>query len=114
MKKWRLAAKQYAQLLDRSELDGIYPQLRNAEEQKLKRNLVWHKVGFSWIGMLQLACQIEAKNDPQLGKKLLAYNCSLKEALSLTVTASGNLHGWAWHKGELRCTDGAGGVYRRT
>jgi len=113
MKKWRLAAKQYAQLLEQAELDGIYPKLRDAEEQKLKRNLVWHKVGFSWIGMLQLACQIEVKNDPLLSKQLVAYNKSLWEALSLGVSASRNLHGWAWHKGELLCTDKAGGIYRR-
>jgi hypothetical protein len=113
MKKWRKMTKQYAQLLEQAELDGIYPKLRNAEEQKLKKNLVWHKVGFSWIGMLQLACQIEAKNDPLLRKKLLTYNDSLQEALSFAVIASHNLHGWAWHKGELLDASGAGGIYRR-
>ncbi|MEG4232869.1 hypothetical protein QUA40_12270 [Microcoleus sp. Pol11C3] len=111
IKKWRLAAKQYTQLLEQAELNGIYPKLRDAEEQKLKRNLVWHKVGFSWIGMLQLACQIEVKNDPLLRKKLLAYNDSLQEALSLAVTASRPLPSWAWHKGELLCTHKAGGIY---
>lgn len=113
MKKWRKVGKQYTALLDRSELDGTYPQLKKAEEQRLKGNLVWHKVGFSWIGMLQLACQIEVKNDPLLSKQLVAYNKSLCEALSLGVSASRNLHGWAWHKGELLCTDKAGGIYRR-
>jgi hypothetical protein len=113
MKKWRQVGKQYTQLLAQSKLDGTYPQLKNAEEQRLKRNLVWHKVGFSWIGMVLWTCQFEAKNDSQLRKKLLAYHASLREALSLTVTASRNLHGWAWHKGELFCTDGAGGVYRK-
>ncbi len=37
MKKWRQVAKQYTEILEQSELDGIYPELRNAEEQKLKR-----------------------------------------------------------------------------
>ncbi|MGB8689040.1 MAG: hypothetical protein WCD53_17110 [Microcoleus sp.] len=113
MKKWRQMAKQYTKLLEQAKLDGIYPKLSNTEEQKLKRNLVWDKVSFSWIGMVLWACQIEAKNDPMLRKKLLAYNKSLWEALSLAVTASRNLHGWAWHKGELLCTSGAGGVYRK-
>lgn len=113
MKKWRQMAQQYTKLLEQAELDGTYPQLKKAEEQRLKRKLVWHKVSFSWIGMVLWTCQIEAKNDPMLRKKLLAYNDSLHEALSLAVTASGNLHGWAWHKGELLCTSGAGGVYRK-
>ena len=113
MKKWRQVAKQYTEILEKAELDGFYPKLRNAEEQKLKRNLVWDKVGFSWIGMVLLVCQIETKNDPLLRKKLLAYNDSLQEALSLAVTVSRNLHGWAWHKGELLDASGAGGVYRK-
>lgn len=113
MKKWRQVGKQYTQLLDRAELDGTYPQLKKAEEQRLKTNLVWHKVGFSWIGMVLWTCQIEAKNDPLLRKQLVAYNKSLWEALSLGVSASRNLHGWAWHKGELLCTDKAGGIYRK-
>ncbi|AFZ10875.1 hypothetical protein Osc7112_6787 (plasmid) [Oscillatoria nigro-viridis PCC 7112] len=113
MKKWKQVAKQYTEILEQSELDGFYPKLRNAEEQKLKRNLVWDKVGFSWIGMVLLVCQSEAKNDSQLRKKLLAYNDSLHEALSLAVTASRELHGWAWHKGDLLDANGAGGVYRK-
>ncbi|MDB9513193.1 hypothetical protein PN499_18525 [Kamptonema animale CS-326] len=113
MKKWKQVAKQYTEILEQSELDGFYPKLRNAEEQKLKRNLVWDKVGFSWIGMVMLVCQSEAKNDSQLRKKLLAYNDSLHEALSLAVTASSTLPGWAWHKGDLLDACGAGGVYRK-
>lgn len=112
MKKWKKVAKQYTEILEQSDLHGIYPKLRNAEEQKLKRNLVWGKVGFSWIGMVLLVSQSEAKNDSQLRKKLLAYNNSLHEALSLAVTASRTLlHGWAWHKGDLLNASGAGGVY---
>ncbi|MEG4343043.1 hypothetical protein QUB70_07075 [Microcoleus sp. A003_D6] len=113
MKKWRQVGKQYTQLLARSELDGTYPELKKAEEQRLKTNLVWHKVGFSWIGMVLWTCQIEAKNDPVLSKQLVAYNKSSWEALSLGVSASRNLHGWAWHNGELLCTHKAGGIYRR-
>ena len=113
MKKWRQMAKQYTELLEQAKLDGIYPKLRKAEEQKLKRNMVWSKVGFSWIGMVLLACQIEAKNDPLLRKQLMTYNKSLGEALSLAVAASRNLHGWAWEKGELLDAYGPGGVYRK-
>lgn len=112
MKKWRQVGKQYTELLEQAE-NGTYPQLKKAEEQKLKTNLVWDKVGFSWIGMVLWTCQIEAKNDPLLRKKLLAYNDSLQEALSLGVTASLNLPGWAWQNGELLCTDKAGGIYRK-
>ncbi|MCW6051310.1 hypothetical protein K4039_14720 [Lyngbya sp. CCAP 1446/10] len=112
MKKWRKVGKQYTELLEQAE-NGTYPQLKKAEEQKLKTNLVWDKVGFSWIGMVLWTCQIEAKNDPLLRKKLLAYNDSLQEALSLGVTASRKLPGWAWQNGELLCTDKAGGIYRR-
>ena len=113
MKKWRQVGKQYTQLLKQAKLDGTYPQLKKAEEQRLKTNLVWHKVGFSWIGMVLWTCQMEAENDPLLSKQLVAYNKSLWEALSLGVSASGNLHGWAWHKGELLCTHKAGGIYRK-
>jgi len=113
MKKWRQVGQQYTQLLARAELDGTYPELKKAEEQRLKTNLVWHKVGFSWIGMVLWTCQIEAKNDPLLSKQLVAYNKSLLEVMSLGMSASRNLHGWAWHKGELLCTDKAGGVYRK-
>lgn len=113
MKKWRQLTKQYAELLEQAELDGVYPQLKNAAEQKLKRNMVWQKVGFSWIGMVLLASQLAVKNDPLLEKRLVAYNKSLWEALSLAVKASRNLRGWAWHKGELLCTSPAGGVYRK-
>jgi len=113
MKKWRQVTKQYTEILEQSDLHGIYPELRNAEEQKLKRSLVWDKVGFSWIGMVMVVCQSEAKNDSQLRKKLLAYNDSLHEALSLAVTASRKLRGWAWHKGDLLDASGAGGVYRK-
>ena len=63
--------------------------------------------------MILWTCQIEAENDPLLSKQLVAYNKSSWEALSLGVSASRNLHGWAWHKGELLCTDKAGGVYRK-
>jgi len=113
MKKWRQVGKQYTKFLDRAKLDGTYPELKKAEEQRLKTNLVWHKVGFSWIGMVLWTCQIEAKNDPLLSKQLVAYNKSLLEVMSLGMSASRNLHGWAWHKGELLCTDKAGGVYRK-
>jgi len=82
MKKWRQVGKQYTQLLKQAKLDGTYPQLKKAEEQRLKTNLVWHKVGFSWIGMVLWTCQIEAGNDPLLSKQLVAYNKSSWEARS--------------------------------
>jgi len=56
---------------------------------------------------------LRQKNDPLLSKQLVAYNKSLWEALSLGVSASRDLHGWAWHKGELLCTHKAGGIYRK-
>ncbi|MEG4484216.1 hypothetical protein [Microcoleus sp. D2_18a_B4] len=82
MKKWRQVGKEYTQLLARSKLDGTYPELKKVEEQRLKTNLVWHKVGFSWIGMVMWTCQMEAKNDPLLRKQLVVYNKSLWEARS--------------------------------
>lgn len=96
IKKWRSAAKQYTKISEKAGPNGIYPELSKKEEQALKTNLVWNKVGFSWMGMVLWACQIEAENDPLLMKKLVEYNKVQQEALSLAVTASYRMCGWAW------------------
>ncbi|MFB2917026.1 hypothetical protein [Aerosakkonema funiforme] len=111
VKKWRQATKQITNILGRSEIDGTYPQLKTAEVEKLKSNLVWDKLSFSWLGLTLLVCQLEAPKDNLLREKLIAYNQSLKEALTLAVTASRKLRGFAWKKGKIVYASGTGGTY---
>jgi len=112
-KKWGKATKQFTEVLEQAGSNGIYPRLNSREESKLKENLVWNKVKFSWIGMILWTCQIEAfhNDDPLLRQKLVSYNHSLQELLRKQFTASRKLRGWAWIKGELFGTSGPGGVY---
>jgi hypothetical protein len=114
MKKWRQATKQLSQICEKSlQNDGIYPELNAIEAQKLKNHLVWSKVNFSWLGMTLLVCQLAARNDPSLKRKLAAYNKFLKKYLKLGFTASRKLRGFSWNKGEEIPASQAGGVYRK-
>lgn len=117
IKKWRQATKQITNILDKNILDkrkrdSTYPQLETAEVKNLKKNLVWDKLSFSWLGLTLLVCQLEAPKDKLLRQKLIAYNQSLKEALSLAVTASRQVRGFAWDKGKIVYSSSSGGVYR--
>jgi hypothetical protein len=113
IKKWREATKQLSQICDQSLQTGIYPELNAIEAQKLKSNLVWNKVDFSWLGMTLLVCQFAARHDPLLNSKLVEYNKLLKEYLKLGFTASRKLRGFTWNKGEEIPASQAGGVYRK-
>jgi hypothetical protein len=114
IKKWRQATKQLSQICDQSlKNNGIYPELNAIEAQKLKSNLVWNKVDFSWLGMTLLVCQFAARHDPSLKRKLVEYNKLLKKYLKLGFTASRKLRGFTWNKGEEIPASQAGGVYRK-
>jgi hypothetical protein len=114
IKKWREATKQLSEICDESlQNNDIYPELNAIEAQKLKSNLVWSKVDFSWLGMTLLVCQFAARNDPSLKRKLAEYNKFLKEYLKLGFTASRKLRGFTWNKGEEIPASQAGGVYRK-
>ena len=114
IKKWRQATKQISNILDNTNEDGSYPQLKPKAVEKLKNTLVWDKVGFSWLGLTLLVCQWEAPKDKLLREKLITYNQSLKEALNLAVTASRKLRGFAWIKGKIVYASSSGGVYRKS
>ncbi len=111
IKKWRKATKQITNIFDNSNQDGTYPQLKPKEAEKLKKNLVWDKVGFSWLGLTLFVCQLKAPKDKLLKDKLIAYNQSLKEALSVAVTASRTVRSFAWKKGKIVYASGTGGTY---
>lgn len=111
LKRWRQATKQITNVLDREHRDGTYPKLKTTEVEKLKNKLGWDKVSFSWLGLTLWVCQLEAPKDKLLREKLIAYNQSLKEALSLAVTASRKLRGFAWKKGKIVYASRTGGTY---
>jgi hypothetical protein len=114
IKKWRQATKQLSQICDDKSLqNGIYLELNAIEAQKLKSNLVWSKVDFSWLGMTLLVCQFAARHDQLLQSKLVEYNKSLKKYFTLAFTASRRLRGFTWNKGEEIPASQAGGVYRK-
>jgi hypothetical protein len=113
IKKWREATKQLSKICDQSRQNGIYPKLNAIEAQKLKSNLVWGKVDFSWLGMTLLVCQLAAWNNPLLKGKLVEYNRFLKKYFTLAFTASRKLRGFTWNKGEEIPASQAGGVYRK-
>lgn len=112
--KWREATKQMTEILDKGKQDGIYPQLKNREINVLKNKLGLDKLGFSWLGMTLLVCQLEAPKDILLREKLIAYNQTLKEALSEAVKASRKVRSFAWDKGKVINALGAGGIYPRS
>lgn len=111
IKRWREATKQITNIFDNRNPDGTYPQLKPKEIGELKKNLVWDKVGFSWLGLTLFVCQLKAPKDKLLREKLIIYNQSLKEALSLAVTASRKVRGFAWKKGKIVYASGTGGTY---
>ena len=111
IKKWRKATKQIINIFDNSNQDGIYPKLKPKEIENLKNNLVWDKVGFSWLGLTLFVCQLKAPKDKLLREKLIIYNQSLKEALSVAITASRKVRGFAWKKGKIVDASGTGGTY---
>ncbi len=111
IKKWRAATKQFSQILEKETHDGIYPKLNPIETEKLKSNLGWHKLAFSWLGMTLLVCQFAALNDPSLKNKLIEFNKSLYESLKLATTASRELRGFKWKKGKVVYASKKGGVY---
>ncbi|MFB2881538.1 hypothetical protein [Floridanema aerugineum] len=113
IKKWGQATKQITEILDKSNQDGTYPQLKLKEVENLKSKLVWDKVGFSWLGLTLFVCQLEAPKNKLLREKLITYNQSLKEALTLAVTASRKIRGFAWDKGKIVYSSSSGGVYRQ-
>lgn len=111
LKKWRLAIRQYSQILEKTTSDGIYPQLSPQEEQRLKKNLVWPKMSFSWLGLMLLASQFNTFNDPLLRKKFIAHSQSLQETLSFAVKVSSRMPSFAWKNGEILRASGKGGIY---
>ena len=111
IKKWRAATKQFSQILEKETHDGIYPKLNPIETEKLKSNLGWHKLAFSWLGMTLLVCQFAALNDLSLKNKLIEFNKSLYESLKLATTASRELRGFQWKKGKVVYASKDGGVY---
>ncbi|HEY9848903.1 MAG TPA: hypothetical protein V6D28_05570 [Leptolyngbyaceae cyanobacterium] len=113
IKKWREATTQMTEILDKGKKDGIYPKLKNGEINALKNKLGLDKLGFSWLGMTLLVCQLEAPKDKLLREKLIAYNQTLKEALSIAVKASQKVRSFVWDKGKVIYASGAGGIYPR-
>lgn len=111
LKKWKLIIKQYSQILEKTTSDGLYPQLSSKEEQSLKKNLVWDKVGFSWLGLMLLACHLNALKDPLLRKKFIVHSQALQEALRFAAKASFGMPGFAWRNGEILRASGKGGIY---
>ncbi|MBW4573901.1 MAG: hypothetical protein KME08_01300 [Aphanothece sp. CMT-3BRIN-NPC111] len=113
VKKWGAATKQLSQIFEKGIHDGIYPQPNLIEVAKLKSKLVWHKVGFSWMAITIVACQMAARNDPSLRRKLVAYNKSIQGCFKLAATVSRKIHGFAWVNGQEIPASNTGGIYAK-
>ncbi|MBW4681398.1 MAG: hypothetical protein KME19_14975 [Microcoleus vaginatus WJT46-NPBG5] len=112
VKKWREATKQLRKNIEQVNADETYPQLKSTEVEKLKTNIRWDKLGFSWLGMTLFVCQFVALRDPSLRKKLMNFNRSLVDYCKIGVRASLKVGGFAWNKGKKVFASKAGGLYR--
>lgn len=112
-KKWTAGTKQLSKIYDERMQDGIYPLLKHKEVNQLKKNFGWDKVEFSWIGFTLLICQLKAKDDPAVRRKLDEFYKSFHESTKLAATVSRKVRGFAWKNGEQVYASTTGGVYRK-
>ncbi|MCD8485689.1 MAG: hypothetical protein LRZ84_02785 [Desertifilum sp.] len=108
LKKWKQGTKQYIQILDRVIDEGNYPDLLPKQAYNLKKQLVWNKISFSWLGLILFTCHLNTASDPLLRQKFIAHSQVLQEVLRLTVKASFGMSGFAWYKGEILQASGKG------
>lgn len=112
VKKWREATKQLRKNIEQVNAGGTYLELKSPEVEKLKTNIRWDKLGFSWLGMTLFVCQFVALRDASLRKKLMHFNCSFVDYCKIGARASRKVGGFAWNKGKKVFATKAGGVYR--
>jgi hypothetical protein len=114
VKKWGEASKLLRKNIAKADDNGVYPELKPTKLDNLKNQLVWDKLGFSWLGWTLLVCQFVAMRDRALAEKLVAYNRQLVEYTKVGVTASRQVRGFAWNKGEIMNTSETGGTYHKS
>ncbi len=114
VKKWREASKLLRKNLEKADDNGVYPELKPTELDNLKNQLVWSKLGFSWLGVTLLVCQFVAKSDRALAEKLIAYNRQFVEYTKVGVSASRKVDGFAWNKGKIMPASKTGGTYHKS
>jgi hypothetical protein len=114
VKKWRKASNLLIKNIEKADAKGVYPELKPTELDNLKNQLVWSKLGFSWLGVTLLVCQFVAKSDRALAEKLIAYNRQLVEYTKVGVRASRQVRGFAWSKGKIMPASKTGGTYHES
>ncbi len=89
---------------------GVYPQLNSIQQEKVKKNIGWHRISFSWWGMILFICQFAAIVDSSVRTKLIVLNKSTIEVFKLSAKASYKLKSFTWIDGKKVPFDKFGGV----
>ncbi|OZH52272.1 hypothetical protein AFK68_25440 [Hydrocoleum sp. CS-953] len=110
-KRIKNGVKQLIDIIDNAnKKGGIYPKLHPKEQQELKKNMGWHRISFSWWGMILFICQFAAIRDSSIRQKLTVVNKSLIKAFELSAKASYKLKSFTSIDGKKVPFDKFGGV----
>jgi hypothetical protein len=114
VKKWRTATGLLKEQFENLNEDGSYPEQKPATGAKLKNQIVYDKVTFSWLGFTLFVCQFVTLKNPAIRQQYIAFNRTLAEYYKTGIRASRSVRGFAWHKGEQVPTTQHGGTYRKS
>ncbi|MCT7980983.1 hypothetical protein [Laspinema olomoucense] len=113
VKKWRTATGLLKEQFENLNEDGSYPEQKPSTGDKLKNQIVYDKVTFSWFGFTLFVCQFVTLKNPTIRQQYIAFNRTLAEYYKMGIRASRSVRGFAWQKGEQVPTTQHGGTYRK-
>ncbi|MCT7996916.1 hypothetical protein [Laspinema olomoucense] len=113
VKKWRTATGLLKEQFENLNEDGSYPEVKPSTGDKLKNQIVYDKVTFSWLGFTLFVCQFVAVKNPGIRQQYIAFHRTLAEYYKMGIRASRSVRGFAWWKGEQVPTTQHGGTYRK-
>lgn len=113
VKKWRTATGLLKKQFENLNEDGSYPEQKPATGDKLKNQIGYDKVTFSWFGFTLFVCQFVAVKHSGIRQHYTALNRALAEYYKLGIRASRSVRGFAWQKGEQVLSSQYGGTYRK-
>lgn len=114
VKKWRTATGLLKEQVENLNADGSYQEVKPSTGDKLKNQLVYNKVTFSWLGFTLFVCQFIAVQNPGIRKQSTAFHRALAEYYKMGIRASRAVRGFAWYKGEQVPSTQYGGTYRKS
>ena len=89
LKRIKNGVKQLIEMIQHADdCTGVYPQLNSIQLEKVKKNIGWHRISFSWWGMILFICQFAAIVDSSVRIKLIVVNKSTIEVFKLSAKAS--------------------------